>query len=209
MSRGVDDVSALWLKKGGSETRPASIVRAEMSGANRLRLWAVLELDDPRWGELRHAYGFASNTPGLLRQLKSDSVSTGRNEPWFTLWSSLAHQGGVYPASFAAVPHIIRVLANSPMTSDASFLQFPAWVEICRQRDQVPIPDLLVAEYFDALRQLPALIAAAASRDWGSEYLACALAALAAVKGYGIVAEAALELNAENAEEFLGWLREQ
>jgi hypothetical protein len=95
------------------------------------------------------------------------------------------------------------------MTSDASFLQFPAWVEICRQRDQVPIPDLLVAEYFDALRQLPALIAAAASRDWGSEYLACALAALAAVKGYGIVAEAALELNAENAEEFLGWLREQ
>lgn len=35
------------------------------------------------------------------------------------------------------------------------------------------------------------------------------LAALAAVKGYGIVAEAALELNAENAEEFLDWLRDQ
>ena len=56
------------------------------------------------------------------------------------------------PATFAAVPHIIRVLANSPMTNDASFLQFPAWVEICRQRDQVPVPDFLVAEYFDELR---------------------------------------------------------
>jgi hypothetical protein len=95
------------------------------------------------------------------------------------------------------------------MTSDASFLQFPAWVEICRQRDQVPVPDFLVAEYFDALRRLPALIAAAAFWDWGSEYLASALAALAAVKGYGTVAEAALELNSENAQEFLGWLREQ
>ncbi len=29
----------------------------------------MLELDDPRWAELRHAYGFASDIPGLLRQL--------------------------------------------------------------------------------------------------------------------------------------------
>jgi hypothetical protein len=60
-----------------------------------------------------------------------------------------------------------------------------------------------------ALRQVPALIAAAASRNWDAGYLACALAALAAVKGYGVVAEATLELNAENSEKFLGWLRGQ
>lgn len=108
-----------------------------------------------------------------------------------------------------AVPHIIRLFANAPTTSDVSFLHFPAWVEICRQRNKVTVPEFLSAEYFEALRQLPSLIAAAASQDWGSEYLACALAALAAVKGHCIVAEAALELNAENAEKFLGWLSEQ
>jgi hypothetical protein len=103
----------------------------------RLRLWGMLELDDPRWGELRHAYGFASDTPGLLRRLESGSTSAGRDEPWFTLWSSLAHQVDVYPASFAAVPHVIRVLASAPTTSDVSFLHFPSWVEICRQRNHV------------------------------------------------------------------------
>jgi hypothetical protein len=30
----------------------------------------MLELDDPRWAEPRHAYGFASDIPGLLRQLR-------------------------------------------------------------------------------------------------------------------------------------------
>ena len=64
----------------------------------------MLGLDDPRWTELRHAYGTASDTPNVLRQLRSTSVSTDREEPWFTLWSSLAHQGDVYSASFAACP---------------------------------------------------------------------------------------------------------
>lgn len=169
----------------------------------------MLEPDDPRWGELRHAYGFASDIPGLLRRLKSDSRSLGQNEPWFTLWSSLAHQGDVYSASFAAVPHVIRVFASAPTTSELSFLQFPAWVEICRQRTHVSVPDFIAAAYFASLSQLPSLIAAAASRDWDDDYLACAMAALAAVKGHGIVGEAALELNTQTAEKFLEYVNEE
>jgi len=169
----------------------------------------MLELSDPRWGDLRHAYGLASDTPGLLRQLRSDSPSTGRNEPWFTIWSSLAHQGDVYPASFAAVPHVVRIFAGAPTTSDVSFLQFPAWVEICRQRNRVPVPDFISLAYFKSLGQLPSLIAAAASRDWDDGYLACALAALAAAKGYGVVGAAVLELNTKNAEKFSDWLNQR
>ena len=169
----------------------------------------MLALDDPRWGTLPHAYGFASDIPGLLRQLENGSTSVGQNEPWFTLWSSLAHQGDVYPASFAAVPHVIRVLASAPANSDVSFFQFPAWVEICRQRSRIPVPDFLSADYFGSLRQLPSLIAEAASRDWDAEYLACVLSALAAAKGHGLIAEAVLELNAESAEKFLEAVDEQ
>jgi hypothetical protein len=186
-----------------------AILRLRKLGPVGYHCGNMLELDDPRWGELRHAYGSASDIPALLRQLQSDSPSVGRIEPWFTLWSSLAHQGDVYPASFAAVPHIIRAFAGAPTTSDVSFLHFPAWVEICRQRDHVPVPDFVAAEYFASLSQLPSLIAAAASRDWDDGYLACALAALAAVKGHGIVGAAVLELNADNSQKFLDWLNER
>jgi hypothetical protein len=71
----------------------------------------MLSLDSPHWRELQHAYGSAADIPPLLRALESLPPSAGREEPWFTLWSALAHQGDVYSASFAAVPHVIRALS--------------------------------------------------------------------------------------------------
>jgi hypothetical protein len=58
----------------------------------------MLSLDSPRWADLTHAYGVASDIPELLRQLHSLPDSSGESEPWFNLWSALAHQGDVYPA---------------------------------------------------------------------------------------------------------------
>src|SRR5690348_14783407 len=93
----------------------------------------MLNLDSSRWADLQHAYGAASDTPDLLRQLQSLPDSVGESQPWFSLWSSLAHQGDVYPASFAAVPHVVDALATRPESAPAVFFQFPAWVEICRR----------------------------------------------------------------------------
>jgi hypothetical protein len=126
----------------------------------------MLSLDSPRWSELQHAYGPASDIPNLLRQLEALPSAEGDSEPWFSLWSSLAHEGDVYPASFAAVPHVVRVLSGAPASADSSFFQFPAWVEICRQKKAVSIHQDLRSEYFAALSQLPALVAAASSREW-------------------------------------------
>jgi len=67
----------------------------------------MLSLESPRWSELTHAYGCASDIPALLRQLMAVSDANADEEPWFTLWSALAHQGDVYSASFAAVPHVV------------------------------------------------------------------------------------------------------
>ncbi len=169
----------------------------------------MLDLDSPRWSQLQHAYGIASGVPALLRQLEGFPSSNGENEPWFTIWSALAHQGDVYSATFAAVPHVVRVLSAAPAKADISFFHFPAWVEICRQRKSVSIPDDLVDAYFEALSELPSLVAAAATRDWDAEFLVCALSAIAAAKGSGAVAEAVLELNPGVAEEFLEWCFER
>jgi hypothetical protein len=165
-----------------------------------------LPLDSPRWHELEHAYGKATDIPALLRQLASLPPTGPDDEPWFSLWSALAHQGDVYPASFAAVPHVVRALSLAPDRAGAGYLQFPAWIEICRKRQGVAVPADLHDAYFAALAALPRLIAAAAVRQWDDEFLACALAALAAVKGSGDVAEAALELTPEVAGDVLAWL---
>jgi hypothetical protein len=165
----------------------------------------MLSLDSPRWDQLQHAYGSASDIPRLLRALDAFPPSQGKSEPWFTLWSSLTHQGDVYSASFAAVPHVVRVLSTGPTRAHFSYFQFPAWVEICRQKKDVAVPEDLAADYFAALARLPSLVAAASATRWNGEFLACALSAVAIAKGSAAVAEAALELTPQVAEEFLEW----
>jgi hypothetical protein len=166
----------------------------------------MLDLQSPRWAELEHAYGAATDIPALLVRLREIPSSLGHAEPWFSLWSALAHQGDVYSASFAAVPHVVATFAQAPLSADASYLQFPAWVEICRVKRQVPIPQDLRTSYFESMARLPVLVGAASGRPWEPEFLACALAAVAAAKGHPEVAEAALELSsAAVAQQFLEW----
>jgi hypothetical protein len=167
---------------------------------------SVLDLDCPRWAELRHAYGSAADIPDLLRQLESLPPSDGEREPWFSLWSALAHQGDVYTASFAAVPHVMSVLANAPEDADFAYFQFPAWVEICRAQTGMPVPADLSPAYMDALTKLPALVAAAATRPWDDAMLRSALAAIAVAKGEHSVAALILELSSDVVALFPTWL---
>jgi len=169
----------------------------------------MLSLDSPRWLELEHAYGKASDTPALLRELASLPASEGNSEPWFSLWSSLAHQGDVFSASFAAVPHVVEALASNPQMAESTYFQFPAVVEICRVKGAVPIPDDLRTAYFSALAKLPSLVAMAADRDWDGGFLACALSAIAAAKGFRSVAEVVQELTPEVSDEFMAWFVER
>jgi len=166
----------------------------------------MLNLDSPVWSSLRHAYGAASDIPSLLRQLQKLPPSEEDEEPWFTLWSALAHQGDVFDASFAAVPHVVAALAQNPLGAHETYFQFPAWVEVCRSKNGIEVPEILAPSYFDALGRLPSLVAAASLRTWDAGFLACALSAIAAAKGQPEIAEAVLELtSAEAASDFLEW----
>ena len=111
----------------------------------------------------------------------------------------------MYSASFAAVPHVVSYLATAPTKADFSFFQFPAWVEICRSKQGIQVPPDLAPAYREAIAKLPRLVTAAAERDWDENILSCGLAAIAASKGFCVVAEAVLELNSDTAREFLKW----
>jgi hypothetical protein len=170
----------------------------------------MLDLKNPRWSELRHAYGTAVDIPPLLERLRDMPMSKGDSEPWYSLWSALAHQGDVYSASFAAVPHVIAALASDPMEADESYFQFPAWVEICRAKQNVAVPEDLARAYFDSLATLPLLASQAAGRRWDAGFLACVLSAIAAAKGHHEVAEAVLEISSpEAASDFIQWFSDQ
>jgi hypothetical protein len=164
-----------------------------------------LALDDPRWGELRHCYGPADDIPGLLRQL---AAAPGPNddwpaEPWFTLWSSLCHQDDVYPASYAAVPHLVRIAIEATGPVDFSFLLLPASIEVSRAGGRGPIvPDFLVAAYERALAALPDAVAAHRHEPWDEAMLLSASAALAVAKGQLRVAEMLVYLDGEDIDRF-------
>ena len=170
----------------------------------------MLSLNSSRWSELTHAYGSAEDIPPLLARLKNlPTAENYRDEPWFTLWSALAHQGDVYSASFAAVPFVIEALASNPIQAGYTYFQFPAWVEICRQKTGTVIPEDLKSSYFSSLARLPSLAAIASERPWDATFLQCVLSAIAAAKGNGTVAEAVQELSPEIATEFMDWFYER
>ena len=169
----------------------------------------MLALDSPRWHELSHAYGTAVDMPRALAALKSLPESAGNAEPWFGIWSALAHQGDVYDASYAAVPHVVAALQLDPAKACFDFFHFPAWVEICRVRGGPPVPDDLAGPYFEALRRLPSLAALAAEGPMSTDKLICCLAATAVAKDQPGIAEVIFELTPEVAASFNEWLQEQ
>lgn len=67
-------------------------------------------LDAVPWAELNHAYGPAEDVPAMLRTLFTGSQEAAA-EAEQELWSSINHQGSVYPATPAAVSFLAKAAA--------------------------------------------------------------------------------------------------
>jgi hypothetical protein len=169
----------------------------------------VLPLVAEEWKPLRHAYGAADDLPPLLEQLASFPKSGGNAEPWFSLWSMLYHQGDVYPASFAAVPHIVATLASAPSRAGFDYFLLPASVEVARCLKRVSVPPALTAPYRDALLQLPTLAGTILRPGVDPVLSQSALAAAAAGAGDCAAAHLLLETDRADFGRILEWYRSQ
>ncbi len=112
----------------------------------------MLSLDDPRWGELRHAYGPATDVPEMLRRLARRPKRQPDGDPldpWEDLWSSLCHQSSLYTATYAAAPHIVEIAAGVPPPDRIDLCAFIGLISRPTRRDD-PVPDDLVADYDSA-----------------------------------------------------------
>jgi hypothetical protein len=158
----------------------------------------MLALDDPRWSDLFDAYGAATEIPDLLRKLASSPgpKSDYQAEPWFTLWSSLCHQGDVYSASYAALPHIVRIAidARGPIAFD--FFHLPTAIEIARFNGRGPeIPEFLADAYQFGIAMLMDCASAHRAEKWDEPMVLSVAAAQAVAKGQHRTAEALMNLD--------------
>lgn len=164
----------------------------------------MLALDDPSWTTLHCAHGDARGMPALLAQLDG-ATEDWQSEPWHSLWSALCHQDAVYSASFAAVPHIVAILAEAPERATPSHFLLPACIELARAAHDAAIPAHLIDGYVTALARLPLLAGLVAAPDWSALMCSAALAAIAAATGQTAVAKLLLE--ADDIAAVLAWLR--
>ena len=174
----------------------------------------MLDLDSPDWGELMHAYGSAEDVPDMLRRLQTELETDVPDEEeileeedalalfpaWFELASAICPMGEVYPASYAAVPHIVAFAASHPVEIRAQLLQLVARVEAGRHRPVAPpVPDSLEPAYRAALSRVPHLVAARVGDSWDPTTAQALAGILLVAKGHPQLGMAVLEL-AEQAE---------
>lgn len=158
----------------------------------------LLNLEDQRWSTLSHAYGPAGDIPQLLRDLASTTAPKAgyKDEPWFSLWSRLCHQGDVFDASYASLPHIVDIGCNAKGQIDFCFFQLPAAIEIARNNaGGPPVPDDLANAYSEGLERLLECTMLHGNDPWDQSTLISAICAQAVAKGHTKVAEAIMNFD--------------
>jgi hypothetical protein len=147
-------------------------------------------LGSARWATLRHAYGDACDVPELLRKLDyalDDAIVRKLTE-------ALCHQGNVYSASYAALPHLVDAQMRHKNAS-WPLICLIAGIEIARLEKLGPEQDAdLAGAYFAAIARSSALSADLLRRRPDRLVLRSALALLAASASDAALAKAILYL---------------
>ncbi len=173
------------------------------------RLSAMLSLDSPAWQSLPSAYPH-EDIPTRLRELATfPPGDDDQAEPYFTLWSALCHQGTVYPASYAAVPHIVEAIRASPERAHWSALLLVIFIELSRLGiggNGPPLPEGLSEAYFGALSRLSEIVESLARRRLDDSEVRAVTAALALANGEPALAMAIVKLGPEELEMFPDWI---
>lgn len=170
----------------------------------------MITLDDSKWATLTTAYGSADGIPALLKQLSDFPVCENYDDdPWFSLWSALCHQGDVYSASFAAVPFIVGAAECDPSRASFNFFALPASIEVARVENKFQIPAELEMAYFEAIKKLPGLALPHLRPGCDETLCQSLLAAIAAAVGQHAYAKLLFEIDSASVPETIEWFSER
>jgi hypothetical protein len=153
----------------------------------------VIPLDDERWQHLEGGYREEYDASAALSMLEAGS---GADESlWEELWENLHHQGDVGVASYAAVPHVARIIRRRNIL-DYNPFALAVVIELSRGRGSNPeLPDWLEESYPRALTDMAEYACENFKRDWDSSLLKAALSLIAIVKGSRDLGELIFEVD--------------
>lgn len=159
----------------------------------------MLSLDDERWNGLQGGYRQPFDPRPLLKRLES---GIDVQQTWHDLWEELHHQGDVGEASYAAVPHIVRIHRDRGL---------PGWnvyaivgvIDLARDNEQNPkVPDWLENEYFEAVDKLAEIGLREFAKVDDPEEVRAILSILAISKGARTYGRMLLDYSQEELLEF-------
>jgi hypothetical protein len=126
-----------------------------------------LPLSSPRWKQLEHAYGSADSIPALITRIQQSK--TRNASYWDELWSSICHQDTVYSGTFAAIPHLVRIIeADRSWKQRFDVYHMVGYSHLCANASGVEPALDLVDAYTAAVRTCLNLIGADLDSSWST-----------------------------------------
>jgi len=111
----------------------------------------MLSLDDEKWSTLDGGHRTAYDASIALKKLERGEAPT---PIWEELWEELHHQGDVGLASYASVPHLVRI-ATTRGLRDWNVFGLLLTIDFARHEPQnPPVPEWLALSYDRAWQQL-------------------------------------------------------
>jgi hypothetical protein len=140
----------------------------------------MLSLNDKHWTRLRGGYRVPLDPRPLLARLETEQDTTS---VWHELWGELHHQGDVGGASYAAVPHLVRIYRKRGVV-DWNTYAIVAIIELARKEGGNPdVPKWLKEDYFRAIRELAEIGVAEVFQTDDADNVRAILSILAIEKG--------------------------
>ena len=111
----------------------------------------MISYDDKRWEGLKGGYKIPYDPRPALRHVEAGEDV---EQTWEQLWEELHHQGDVGEASYAAVPHLVRIQAQSSKVH-WNLYALISTIEIERHRRGNPqLPAWLAESYREAWKRV-------------------------------------------------------
>ena len=111
----------------------------------------MLGYDDPKWKQMNGGYKVAYDPRPALKNLEN---GVAMDATWDELWNQLHHQGDVGEASYAAMPHLVRIQKQTH-SLDWNLYALVSTIETERHAKSNPaLPAEFEEAYFNALADL-------------------------------------------------------
>lgn len=147
----------------------------------------MLPLDSPEWNDLPHVYGDEGpSTPILLQRLYDAKDDVEFEDAFAVFWNAVFHQFDFRPASFAVIPHLVRMCDEASEERTDLLAGAIANIELARKWSLrrglcLSVDPRIEAEYYAALDTLPGRLSriesSTWSRGWAIEFVSAALIA--------------------------------